>query len=396
MAPDQVGTMPLARPASAVAGAPHPAVARIHELDGLRGLLALLVVGYHLNAPLAALHDWLAAHVTLLTQAWYAVDVFFLMSGFVMMHVYGRVFAQGRMWPAFVQFMRARLARLYPVHLAAMAVMLLAMLPFLLHTTGFVAWEGRYSLGAFAASLLMLHGPWLDYRSWNYPAWSISAEWHAYLLFPLLWEAARRLAGSRAACLLALCCLIPFALYVRGGQDGSPEPYPTNGAVLLLRVLPLFFGGMLLHRLYQSAGASTCLTRLSGWRAWTPVLATLTLLWSTPLAPLAVLLAPWLILAALSPNRVRSALRARPLLLLGKISYSLYMTHALVEVFFITVSLKAVHKLAGIDLGTRLGASGALWLAGIALSVLLGYLTWRWVEEPGRRWLMRKTAPAAC
>lgn len=380
----QVVMRPIGKRAAATSStAAHPSVMRLHELDGLRGILALLVVSYHMYGPLPLVHAVFAGHVPILTQAWYAVDVFFLMSGFVMMHVYGKTFEQRPTLHTFWLFMRARFARLYPIHLAAMTAMLLVMLPFLVHTTELFSWHGRLSLGAFAASLLMLHGPWLEYRSWNYPAWSISAEWHAYLLFPLMWLFARRAAGIKAVVLLACCTLIPFAVYLAGTQ---PERYPTNGLVLLARAIPLFFGGMLLYRLHHLSPTA--------WRtgaATMCVAATVALLCFDAAAPAAVLLAPCLVLSALSQNRFQSLLRSKPLLFLGKISYSLYMTHALVETFFVEAALRAASRYLHVELNAGLAVSFGLWLAGVLLALALGYAAWRWLEEPARRRLMKQT-----
>ncbi|WP_290970866.1 acyltransferase [Herbaspirillum sp.] len=366
--------------------AAHPSVMRLHELDGLRGILALLVVSYHMYGPLPLVHAAFAGHAAILTQAWYAVDVFFLMSGFVMMHVYGKTFEERPSLATFRLFMRARFARLYPVHLAALTLMLIVMLPFLAHTAGLFSWHGRYSLGAFAASLLMLHGPWVEYRSWNYPAWSISAEWHAYLLFPAMWLLARRAAGARAVLLLACCTLIPFAVYL---MDAPSERYPTNGVVLLARAIPLFFGGMLLYRLHHLNRI-----RWRGGAAAVCVAATVALLCSDA-APAAVLLAPCLVLSALSKNWFQSLLRSKPLLFLGKISYSLYMTHALVEMFFVEATLRAASRYLHAELNAGLAVSFGLWLAGVVLALALGYVAWRWLEEPARRWLMKRSDAVA-
>lgn len=359
--------------------APHAPVERIHELDGLRGILALLVVSYHMYGPLPLVHEVFASHVPLLTQAWYAVDVFFLMSGFVMMHVYARTFARGSLLHNFVRFLHARIARLYPVHLFALAIMAMIMIPLLINTDALLAWQGRYSMGAMAASLAMLHGPWLSYRSWNYPAWSISAEWHAYLLFPLFWMIARRISGMRVLLLLALCCLVPFWLYQ---LDIKPDQYPTNGWPLLVRALPLFFGGMLMQRLERKQWPGAIAAVL--------VVATMVLLWDDATAPYAVLVAPGVVYAALSRNWFQRVLRSRILLFLGKISYSLYMTHALIEAFFVEGIIRLVIRYLHLDLSASLASSLFMWCVGVCVALLLGYLTCRWVEEPARNWLMRR------
>ncbi|EJN08093.1 acyltransferase [Herbaspirillum sp. YR522] len=374
---------PIHQPILATAAAAAPAV-RIHELDGLRGLLALFVVAYHMYGSLPLVQSTLWQYAPIFSQAWYAVDVFFLMSGFVMMHVYSGVFAAGSTVAAYGTFMWARVARLYPVHLLSMILMLVMVLA-TSRAGEFFALGGRYSAGAFAGSLLMLHAPWIDYRSWNYPSWSISAEWHAYLLFPLLVPVVLRLRRAMATIVALACVLVPFALYL---QHVQPDQYPTNGVVVLARVLPLFLLGMLLFHFRSQR------VLRSGLAALLIVLATLVLLSIDRWAPAAVLLAPALVLAAMSPNWLQAALRHDSLLLLGRISYSLYMTHALVE-RFISVAMGAASKYAHRDLAADPVVAFCAWGAGVIAAVCLGYLVCRWIEDPARHWLMKTgTAPA--
>ena len=349
--------------------------ARLHELDGLRGLLALFVVGYHLAGPLAALRAAMGVWTPFMLEGWYAVDVFFLMSGFVMMHVYGDSFAGAWNWRAWRRFMQARVARLYPVHLAALAVLFVCVLQYMLKAPELAADGGRYSVRALLASLFMLHSPWIGYRSWNYPAWSISAEWHAYLLFPLLVPLVRKLSGVAALLWLTLAVLIPLGLYL---QHLLPDPYPTNGLVVLARVLPLFTGGMALYVLRGKGDW------MSGPLALLATLGTVACLCSPAVAPYSVLLTPLLVLAVLENRVVRGLFRSGPLVWLGKISYSLYMTHALVEIFLMRLAAKAVERYADPALLRQVGPALLLWLASLGAALLLGWLTWRWIEGPGR------------
>ncbi|MCA1322653.1 acyltransferase family protein [Herbaspirillum sp. alder98] len=368
----------IAQPESTTAPAPKKTALRIHELDGLRGLLALMVVCYHLYGSLQSVRDLLHDKLVILTQAWYAVDVFFLMSGFVMMHVYGRTFSEGAGVKSFFKFMWARVARLYPVHVFAMTAMLLIMLPVLYREPELYAWQGRYSLGAYFGSLLMLHGPWMDYRSWNYPAWSISAEWHAYLLFPLMVPLVARIGRVGAVLAVIACTLIPLALYL---QNLQPDQYPTNGVLVLLRVFPLFLAGTLMYRI----GAANWFS--SGFAAALLVLATVVALSHEQWAPWAVLLAPAMVLSALSQNWFQSVLRRPLLLFFGKISYSMYMTHALVETMIVLIC-RVARRYFQLDIAADINLAFPLWASGIVLAVVVGYFVWRWVEEPARKWVM--------
>ena len=359
---------------------------RLHELDGLRGLLALYVAVYHLSAPLSQPGMALAWLRPLLEPAWFAVDMFFVMSGFVMAHVHGAEFGAGYSSPALRRFFVARVARLYPVHLFALVVMAMGILPFVLHRPEFTQPEGRFAWTAGLASLLMLHGPWIAQRTWNYPAWSVSAEMHAYLVFPLLVPLLARLRDAGAVVLAAACALVPFAVY-QFGLAG--ETHPTNGLIVLARVLPLFAAGMVVHR-FRTAPAmrSTAVACVAF------VLVPVLLVNPATSAP-AVLLAPILLLSALGHPGVRRALSRPALVWLGAISYSLYMTHALVEMFVVNI---AVHRLARsfhIDVVANPLASASLLLAALVIAVLLGAATWRWIEVPGRRLVLRLLARRA-
>lgn len=353
---------------------------RLHELDGLRGLLALYVAVYHLAAPLSGPGMSLAWLHPLLEPAWFAVDMFFVMSGFVMAHVHGAAFGARVDAPALRRFFVARVARLVPVHLFALAVMAMGILPFVLHRPEFTSPNGRFAWTAGLASLLMLHGPWIAQRTWNYPAWSVSAEMHAYLVFPLLAPLIARLQGHAAAALAAACVLVPFAIY-QFGLAG--ETHPTNGLIVLARVLPLFVAGMAIHPL-RSARAM----RSSAVACVAFVLVPMLLL-APATSALAVLLAPVVLLSTLGHPGVRGALSRPAVAWLGAISYSLYMTHALVEMFGIDIAVRRLARSLHFDIVADPLASTALLLAALGAAVLLGAATWRWIEVPGRRLVLR-------
>src|SRR5215472_14129748 len=86
---------------------------RIPCLDGLRGVAALAVLLYHFNIfflPQARVTDI----VPFVKSAYLAVDLFFLLSGFVMAHVYGRLLSSDRR-AHWLLFAKARFARIYPL-----------------------------------------------------------------------------------------------------------------------------------------------------------------------------------------------------------------------------------------------------------------------------------------
>ncbi|MDB4985328.1 MAG: acyltransferase [Myxococcaceae bacterium] len=363
--------------------APAAPITRIHELDGLRGVLALYVAAYHLMDVTSGVANYARSHLTLLCQGWYAVDVFFLMSGFVMMHVYGETFSRPLDGSELRFFFLSRIARLYPVHLAVMLVFAIGMSPlFVLHPDLLAPGE-RYSWPAWLASLVMVHGPWIATRTWNFPSWSVSAEWHAYLLFPLLVAPLRRVSATLAAVGLYGCVAITYALY---STYASGDDAPTNGALSLLRVLPLFIAGMFTRQIHLS------FKRLHEGDAFTSfvLLLTLGVLCTRAYAHIAVLMIPSLTICALHNHRLRTLLSRPALLRLGTISYSLYMTHIMIGVFALSPGIRLADKLTAFDFGKHPMASAALLAAAVLASVALGSLTCARVEAPSRKWIQAR------
>ncbi|RZA00246.1 MAG: acyltransferase [Moraxellaceae bacterium] len=83
---------------------------RFYALDGVRGIAAIAVMFYHYTQ-----HNGL----NWLHSAWVAVDIFFVLSGFVLMHSYSKKVAQGM---TFKEFMYSRIARLGPMYVVGLAL----------------------------------------------------------------------------------------------------------------------------------------------------------------------------------------------------------------------------------------------------------------------------------
>lgn len=370
-----------------------PARRRLEELDGLRGILALQVVFYHLQASFVGPSAWLNTFALPTVSGWFSVDVFFVMSGFVMMYVYGETFSREVRGAAFGRFFVARVARLYPVHLFALALFALAVIPYMWSRPALFREGGVYSIQSAVASLFMMHSPWIDHRSWNYPAWSISAEWHAYLVFPFAALLVARLRPHGQALLAACGVLVPLATYL---LVLGHETYPTNGWAVLLRVLPLFMVGMTLHELDARYGRHF----RAAWLALVTITVQIALLSSKTLAPLAVLLVPVLVLCTLNSPALQGLLRSRGALFLGTISYSLYMTHALIAVFALGLWTGKIAGKLGIDAAANDPLAWCLMALSVVGALVLGWLTFRFVEVPGRNLVLRwfgerkRTVPA--
>lgn len=149
----------------------------LRALTSARGLAAWLVVLYHIRLSIAGLPSSVLA---VFGKGYLAVDFFFLLSGFVIALTWTERLGG---WAQTRRFWWKRVARVYPLHLVMLGVAVaLALL---------LASTGRADARVFPPAELPLHllllqnWGFTDALSWNNPAWSISAEAVAYLLFPL-------------------------------------------------------------------------------------------------------------------------------------------------------------------------------------------------------------------
>ena len=165
--------------------------AEIKALSGARALPPLILVLYHFceghGYRGAKWFDMPVGHGYL----W--VEFFFALSGFILVHVYGSKARQFWRGGAYVPFLRARLARLYPVHLFTLLSML-----YLMWVLNWLSYIGHYASiyhqpwppintwPSFVANLFLVQAwnlfPWL---TWNGASWFVSIEFALCLLFPI-------------------------------------------------------------------------------------------------------------------------------------------------------------------------------------------------------------------
>lgn len=143
---------------------------RLPALTGIRFWLALGVVLFHYQLNMTPEGG---TGLALIERARLAVDFFFILSGFILAHVYGRQIRTGTYNHR--RFLIARLARIYPAHLAMMVLMAFIVLVAIALGQPFAA--DSYSLPGFASALALTHAwfPATVPNEWNGPSWSLSA-----------------------------------------------------------------------------------------------------------------------------------------------------------------------------------------------------------------------------
>jgi peptidoglycan/LPS O-acetylase OafA/YrhL len=314
--------------------------------------------------------------------------MFFVLSGFVISHVYKTGFARGVTGHRYRNFLKARVARLYPLHVT---VLLLFVVSAVAERAATYALKGSFepiplvgerSLSGLLANLVMLQGLWASKLSWNDPSWSISLEFLAYLLFPLIFPVLWRASPiGRAGIGGLLLAVLVWLAYCTGDYFNQ-----WNGTYAILRCLPEFLVGSLLYSVYQSRAFASMLATDSAFLAVLFPLGALLHLGAADLGIIALF--PLLILTAVrNTGCCARLLNSAPLLWLGDISYSLYLLHWFV-LFLVTEVTRLIPRidLASLPLGTSLSLMAAM----IGVSLTLATLSFRCVEVTGRRWLRER------
>ena len=352
----------------------------IPQLTGIRAIAAIGVVLFHLGGDLATLLPASKVLNRFIHSGYLGVDIFFVLSGFILAYNYLLV-----PWSfhTYKNFLWLRLARIYPVHLFT----LLLLVPIVLREHFFhieVQSAIDTSMQAWFANVGLLQGwPALVHNtSWNFPAWTISDEWSMYLLFPLLtiWLGRKKLAVPMLWLCFAGCFALLILIYRILPDPGNPI---QTG---LPRILCEFTAGVILFLLFKAPAripASPALLALLTCALAALLAGRLRIAICT--VPVFALL---LLRLAQGESWLSRILAWRWLVYGGEASYSLYMTHAF-SLLLLTKFLPSA-RFAGTHLYTRLGVL-AIYVATICA---LAVLTFEWIEKPCRRW-MRNAARSA-
>jgi peptidoglycan/LPS O-acetylase OafA/YrhL len=356
---------------------------QIPSLTPLRGVAALWVVLYHYCGPAQYLPNIdITPHSYLIGKGYLAVDMFFMLSGFVMAHVYYRAFSES-IDRHYRGFLVARIARLYPLHVLILLLFVTTAVASQLMTgiaTGSfegMPLSGPRSLGAIVANLFMLQGLAAGQLSWNYPAWSISVEFIAYLALPFALPAIGRApnAVKLALGLVLFAVLACLAAFTKGDLD------QWDGVITLARCMPEFLLGTLLYFAFRDYGQRFWLNSdLAVVIVLVTALACLHL--GAPDLLIVSLFAAFVLLAASNTGAFAKIANTGPLIWLGEISYSLYLIHGFVQ-FAASKSLGAF----GIQHRAALSSaeSLALLMLMLALCIVCASATYSGVETVWRR-----------
>lgn len=355
--------------------------ARFQSLDVLRGLAALTVVVLHylwffptfdnLYATKAA-EFWILkwTPLKLLFAGHEAVIFFFVLSGFVLALPYFGAVPK----PAILGFWVKRLARIYPALWFALGLAWLA--TGLIHarahpefgTTFAIFWNQFPGPREIVANLVVVMP--FDFVKYDPVVWTLTHEVRLSLIFPFIVMLISRGHGKRL-----VAWGFPTAFLVTFFSDG------VQSLQMTFFYSTLFLVGALLAKNRDRAVAF--IAGLPNWKRWSALIGALCLYtsrwWLFPAYALVHLQPIWdwevgiaalvLISLAIGWPGMESVLTARPLILLGRMSYSLYLLHAVVLLGAISL------------LYPRLPIWAVMSLS-LPATLLISYGSYLWIERP--------------
>lgn len=339
--------------------------AQVDALTGLRGIAAWLVVLYHIRLSFAP--SMPPEMIAALGKGYLAVDLFFVLSGFVLWMTWGHRLSTER-WRAVPAFLQKRVARVWPLHAVVLAA-----------TVGFavvVAATGRPVPASYRWEELPLHilliqnWGFTPDLAWNDPSWSISTELAAYIGFALLVPLLARPGRVSIIVPIALLAASVTALDRFYAWHGERELGADIAFFGLARCLAQFTCGVAACMIWQALDGTK-----ARWAGMLALAVAAMLLFGgmreTLVLPIAF--SALVLVVAASSALPRNPLSSRAAVFLGEISYSTYLVHFLLWTLF---KLVLVRDAADVPL-----ALGALFLlATFIASVALH----RYVEVPAR------------
>ena len=359
---------------------------KIYHLESLRGIAALSVAIFHFKIGSLLNNEFT-------NNAWIMVDFFFLLSGYVMALNYGSKLVSIRQ--ALV-FQWKRLVRLYPLHIAMLFI-------YLAIECAKYVFEAK--VGAATTTPAFTTNNWLSFLqnifliqnlvnthlTWNYPSWSISAEFYTYILFASLVLLMQKAGNLKLLLYILIIAFAAFKIYQSDMQSAQIGIY---------RCLLSFFIGVIVFQLETHLKAE-----VPPWFSLLVTVLTVTLVcyagsFSNALLLLFPIVFSFLIICLNKTNEKSTLMRLLSntwLVYLGTISYGIYMIHTMVWWFMkqacrfiFNVPSKVENEGIVVLNFDNVILATSVHLVGLTIIILLAKCSFDYLENPIKKKLQHR------
>ncbi len=383
----------------------------LSNLTPMRGIAALLTVIFHVDLMLGNGGDMLVKtkYSMVLSHMYLMVDFFFILSGFIMLHVYGNMFSNGVDRASFKKFTIARFARVYPLHfLTLMYCIVLFFISAQLSIPEVPVLQVRNNFYSIFTNVFLLHSMnFHNWFSWNHASWSISVEWWAYMIFPFLVAPFQKLSNVSKVLIAVLCfagylCItflimplvtvpeeIPFVK-----NDLSKLEINVGYQYGYIRCLMGFILGMVVYEAYKIGWMKNLFS--NGYLLFTLFIASLLSMHFDLPDVITVLFFPFALLCgAYGSVGIDKMFGSKALQNLGDWSFSIYLTHQ--PLMFTLGSIMAYLNPAdptkpstGPPPKPSILIGWLICIMFVASVIFVSSLTYKYFEVPMRNWINKK------
>lgn len=361
----------------------------LSALTALRGIAALWVVVFHMDViifyrELGTLmpHTWSG----LITKGYLWVDFFFILSGFIICHIYGEQLSENLSLSKIKKYLISRFFRIYPLHLFTLllligfVVIVSALAPSAIDDSWHLYFDWRALVSnIFLTNAMNQH----TYLSWNIVSWSIGAEWWTYLygigLFYCIGNKRKKnMIAVTMLSLIGLFLLVYF--YPNNTLDITYDfgflrcLFEFSLGVMSYKVFKLELGQCIFHKDRYFFMALIAILAVFHWR--------FNDLLTIPLFSILVLC------AASNQGSVLRVLSTSSLQNLGRISYSIYLMHGVWFMLF-WFALPIIKRTWLIESFTLLEVA-IYAITFITLTLISAKFSYQFVEVPFRYSFNRK------
>lgn len=352
------------------------------KLDSLRAIAAILVVILHFSTYLFPQVGKSIAELTpIVNRSYLFVDLFFILSGYVLALNYFKAFSERVSPKKYCQFLLKRFIKLYPLHfITLMSLVLLywGLEPAIVNIPS-SNFTNITNLNTLVLNLSLLQSSGLfdkgcyDCTSWNYPAWSISTEWILYLVMPFIFVLYK---GFKKAIVLIIALLLLSLYYLVELKLGHLD---YASAPALLRCFVGIIIGIALSQIKLAYKSSILIVN----SCFIALFLFLHFLPSDTMIIVILLLVVW----SVSELEHKHWLDSSWLIWLGKRSYSLYMIHAVVHLYLDFISRAFFGNIIA-----KLSFSGQFFLFFVVLivTIIMSHYIYQIVELKLSRYLKMK------